>query len=164
VIELGCAARQSIAKLDNSVFWLASDLTVRRLVGTTPVRVSTHGIESIIAGWGDVSTAYGMTYSYGGHLVYVLTLQGQGTVAFDVTTGEWHERRSIESAYWKVVALAQYAEQVYALHEDGRIGILSDATYTEFGDVQRVEFTTQPLYAEGRRVALRSVDLLVKTQ
>lgn len=164
VIELGCAAGASLAKLDNSIFWLASDLTVRRLSGFTPVRISTHGIEWIISTWGDVSECYGLTYSHAGHLCYVLTCPGKGTVVFDATTSEWHERRSLGASYWKVVALAQYAEQVYALHEDGRLGILDTSTYTEFGDVQRVELTTAPIYDAGRRVVVRQVELQAKTQ
>ena len=64
----------------------------------------------------------------------------------------------------QVVATAQYAEQVYALHEDGRIGIMSTSTYTEFGDTQRVEFTCAPIYAAARRVTVGSVELQVKSQ
>src|SRR5262245_58526090 len=43
--ECGCANGRTIAKLDLSVFHVADDLTVRRLEGLTPTRVSTHGIE-----------------------------------------------------------------------------------------------------------------------
>ncbi len=164
VIEMGCAAGRSLAKLDNSIFWLASDLTVRRLTGFTPLRISTHGIENIIATWGDVSSAYGMAWSYGGHLMYSLTVKDKGTVVYDATTNEWHERRSYGQNHWAVVAIAQYAEQVYALSEDGVIGIMDANTYSEFGDYQVVEWTHAPLYAEGRRVRLNSVELAVRTQ
>src|SRR5690606_7719900 len=46
LLEIGSAAPYGLAKQDNAVFWLASDLSVRRLNGPTPVRVSQHGIES----------------------------------------------------------------------------------------------------------------------
>jgi hypothetical protein len=164
VIELGCAAGQSLAKLDNSIFWLASDLTVRRLSGFTPVRISTHGIEQIIAGWGDVADCYGLAWSYGGHLFYALTKKNAGTVVFDATTGEWHERKTYGYPHWRVVAVAQYAEQVYALSEDGLIGIMDVNTYTEFNDFQVVEWTHAPIYAGGRRVRVNSVELTVKSQ
>ena len=164
VIELGCAAGASLAKLDNSIFWLANDGSVRRLSGFTPVRVSTHGIEEIIRGWGDASEAYGMAYSYGGHLVYVLTKKNHGTVAYDATTNEWHERASYGYAYWRVVDIASYNDLVYLLDDAGRVGVMDGTVYTEFGDTQRVEFTCDPIYAEGRRVVLRSAELMVKTQ
>jgi len=162
-IELGCAAGRSLAKLDNSVFWLASDMTVRRLSGYTPVRVSTHGIEEIIRGWGDVSDAWGMSYTFGGHLMYVLSTK-KGTVVFDASTGEWHERRSYGYEYWRIVSIVQYAELVYFLSEDGKVGIMDSSVYQEFGEIQRVEFTCKPIYAEQRRVCLDSIDLVVKTQ
>ena len=44
------------------------------------------------------------------------------------------------------------------------IGIMDANTYTEFGTFQVVEWTHAPLYAEGRRVRLNSVELVVKTQ
>lgn len=164
VIELGCGAGASLAKIDNSIFWLANDLTVRRLSGFTPVRVSTHGIESIIASWGDVSDCYGLAWSYGGHLLYALTKRDYGTVVFDITTGEWHERKSYGANHWQVVAVAQYAEQVYTLSESGVLGIMDSATYEEYNDPQVVEWTHAPIYASARRVRVNSAELTLKTQ
>jgi hypothetical protein len=35
-LEIGCLNGRTLAKQDNSVFWLANDYTVRRLDGATP--------------------------------------------------------------------------------------------------------------------------------
>lgn len=96
-IEHGCAAKHSVAKLDNTVFWLGKDENgqgmVWRAQGYTPARVSTHAIEHAISGYGDISDAFGWTYQQEGHSFYVLTFPTAGkTWAFDAATGLWHER------------------------------------------------------------------------
>jgi len=164
LIELGCAAGKSIAKLDNSIFWLASDLTVRRLSGMTPQRVSTHGVEVALQGYGDVRDAYGVSYTFGGHLHYALTVPGRGTWVYDVTTSRWHERKSYAQAHWEVIATAQFGVDVWAIHEDGRVGVMQAGRYTEFGDPQVVSWTNAPLYMDGERVSLAEVELSIKTQ
>ena len=60
-IEHGCAAAASVAKLDNTVFWLGADDRgsgiVWRAQGYTPVRISTHAVEKAISGYADISDA-----------------------------------------------------------------------------------------------------------
>ena len=96
-IETGCAAAFSIAKLDNSLFWLGTDARgqgiVYRANGYTGVRVSTHAIEYAIAQYGNISDAIAYTYQQEGHAFYVLTFPtGNATWVYDVSTQVWHER------------------------------------------------------------------------
>jgi hypothetical protein len=98
-VELGCLNGRTIAKLDNSVFWLASDYTIRRLSGATPQRVSDHAFEQFLASI-EVASASAYAYSRGGHLFYVLTCN-QGTWVHDVTTGEPHERQTYGRDFWR---------------------------------------------------------------
>ncbi len=95
--EIGCIAKSSICKLDNSLFWLGADPRgygiVYRNSGYTGKRVSTHAIEYAIQGYGDVSDAVAYTYQQEGHAFYVLAFPTAGkTWAYDVATGAWHER------------------------------------------------------------------------
>jgi hypothetical protein len=99
--ELGCLAPYSVAKLDNSVFWLGNDArgygVVYRANGYTGARVSTHAIEYAIQSYGDVTDAIAYTYQQEGHMFYVLTFPtANKTWVFDVTTGLWHERAGFE--------------------------------------------------------------------
>ena len=96
-LEIGCMARDSVAKLDNSVFWLATDDrgfgTIQRAAGYTPQRVSNHAVEAAIARYGSVSDAVGYTYQQEGHSFYVISVPGAGaTWCLDVSNGRWHER------------------------------------------------------------------------
>jgi len=96
-LEVGCAAARSIAKADNTVFWLGADDrgqgVVYRANGYTPARVSTHAIEFAIASYATISDAVAYTYQQEGHLYYVLTFpSGNATWVYDVASDLWHER------------------------------------------------------------------------
>jgi len=97
VNELGCAATYSVAKMDNSLFWLGADArgqgVVFRAQGYSGQRISTHAVEYAIQSYGTISDAIGFTYQQDGHSFYVLTFPtAQKTWVFDVATGAWHER------------------------------------------------------------------------
>jgi hypothetical protein len=95
--EFGCAATYSIAKLDNTIFWLGKDArglgVVYRANGYTGQRVSTHAVEWQIQQYGDLSDAIAYSYQQDGHSFYVLTFpSADATWVYDVSTQAWHER------------------------------------------------------------------------
>ena len=95
--ELGCVAPYSIAKMDNSVFWLGQDARGQGIVfranGYTGQRISTHAVEFAIQGYGSISDAVAYTYQQDGHSFYVLTFPSANTTwVFDAATNAWHER------------------------------------------------------------------------
>ena len=101
-LEIGCVSAFSIAKLDNSLFWLGTDARgqgiVYRANGYTGVRVSTHAIEYAIAQYGNISDAIAYTYQQEGHAFYVLTFpSGNATWVYDVSTQVWHERAGLDN-------------------------------------------------------------------
>ena len=147
--EVGCFNGDTIVKLDNSVVWVANDYTVRRLQGVTPQRISTHAVEQFLTGV-DVSTLRAFSYSQDGHFFYVLTCS-TGCWAYDVTSNEWAERETYPNAYyeWQYQASAhgrQYVGNAYS----NAVGYFDAETYTENGGIQRMEWTYQPIYADGR--------------
>ena len=96
-LETGCLAAYSVAKLDNSLFWLGSDARgngiVYRANGYTGVRVSTHAVEYAIENYTVLSDAIGYSYQQAGHSFYVLIFPTENkTWVFDAATGAWHER------------------------------------------------------------------------
>jgi hypothetical protein len=97
--EIGCVATYSVAKLDNSLFWLGADARgqgiVYRANGYTGARVSTHAVEYAIAQYGTISDAIAYTYQQEGHTFYVLTFpSANATWVYDAATQAWHERGS----------------------------------------------------------------------
>ena len=96
-MEVGCEAAYSVAKLDNSVFWLGSDARGRGVVyranGYSPARISTNAVEYAIQNYGSISDAIGYTYQQDGHPFYVLIFPtADATWVYDVSTQLWHER------------------------------------------------------------------------
>ncbi len=162
-MEKGCAAALSPATLDSTVFWLGADLIVYKAVGYTPQRISTHGLEEILRAASTVSDAYGMTYTQGGHLFYILTLPTlDRTFCYDTATQGWHERQSgtdqINGA-WHVKWLAAAFGKIWAGLNSGRLCEVDLDTYTEAGEAIRRAAVTPPFYPDGKRAAMTLAEL-----
>jgi hypothetical protein len=104
--EIGCIAPYSVAKMDNSVFWLGADARgqgiVYRANGYQGVRVSTHAVEYAIQQYGNLADAVGYTYQQDGHTFYVLNFTNADTTwVFDAATGSWHERAGFRNGDFK---------------------------------------------------------------
>lgn len=100
-IEHGCAARNSAATMDNTVFWLGKSIEgggiVWRLNGYTPQRVSTDAIEYAIAGYPRMDDAIAYSYQQEGHTFYVISFpSGNTTWTYDVATQMWHQRAYLD--------------------------------------------------------------------
>lgn len=103
--EVGCIAPYSVAKLDNTLFWLGADprgtCIVYKAVGYGAQRVSTHGLEKVFQSYSYVGDAVAYSYQQEGHTFYVLTFPtANATWCFDAATNEWHQRGSwVNGAY-----------------------------------------------------------------
>jgi hypothetical protein len=145
-IELGCCARLGVAKADNSVFWLASDRTVRRLSGRTPVKVSQVGVDEAIASYSRVNDCEAISYTYAGQIIVQFHFPTEGkTWCFNVTSGEWFEQD------YRYVSAVQHNGKTWVQAEDGMVGYLSDV-HTVFGSNVTREVTTSHVFANGQRV------------
>jgi hypothetical protein len=144
-IETGCAAPYSVAKADNSIFWLMADERgngmVYRAQGYIGQRISTHAIEKAIQGYSTISDAIAYTYQQEGHTFYVLTFPtGNATWVYDVATNAWHERAYMDP---DTGALGRHRSNCYVFfngkptvgdYEDGRLYEFDLDTYTDDGD------------------------------
>lgn len=162
-IEIGCFNAATSVKLDNSVFWVANDYTVRRLQGTTPVRVSTHAVEQFLT---TVTMAAGIAYGYtqDGHLFYVLTFP-EGTFVYDATTQEWHERQTYGESFWIAGVHAQaFGLELVGDLTSNKIGYFSATDYDEWGSTQRMEWTYQPIAPESNQPVFHDrLDIICET-
>lgn len=147
-IEQGCAAEFSPVQLDNSVFWLGSDERGQGIVwranGYTPVRVSTHAIETAINDYDTISDAIGYSYQQEGHSFYVLTFpSGNATWVFDVATGLWHERAYMVPRTGQLIRHRSNCheffngEHIVGDYENGNLYALDLSTYDDNGDAQK---------------------------
>jgi len=110
VVECGCAARFSVASLDNSVLFLDDKRIVRRLDGYTPVRISTQPIEQALAECSadQIASAFAFVWEDRGHKVYYLTVPGRFTFGFDVLSQRWHRRMTKGMDRWRLSDLVYW--------------------------------------------------------
>lgn len=161
-IEQGCFNGRTPAKQDQSVLWLAQDYTVRRLDGSTPVRVSQTGIEQAL-GQVTIGSGLGWSYSQEGHLFYVLTFP-ERTFVYDCSTKEWHERQTYGYDYWLAWSHANFAGlELVGDISSNRIGYISPTVYADWGTTQRMEWTYQPVYADGNHAFHDRLEVVMET-
>ena len=146
VLEFGCQAPYSVAKMDNSLFWLGADARgsgiVYRSNGYSAQRISTHAVEWQIQQYAVTNDALAYTYQQDGHSFYVLIFPtANATWVFDVSTGLWHER-----AYWDGVQFrrhrsncqANFANRVVVGDwENNALYAFDPTVYTDNGGTQR---------------------------
>jgi Phage stabilisation protein len=144
--EIGCIAPYSVAKMDNSVFWLGADARgqgiVYRAQGYQGVRVSTHAVEFAIQQYADLSDAVGYTYQQDGHTFYVLNFTGADTTwVYDAATGSWHERAGFVNGDFTRHRSNNHARFNGAPHvgdyQNGKIYTFSLDVYADDGNVQK---------------------------
>ncbi|CAB5187185.1 Bacteriophage P22, Gp10, DNA-stabilising [uncultured Caudovirales phage] len=145
-MEVGCAAAYSVAKLDNSLFWLGRDMRGRGIVyrakGYTGVRVSTHAIEFAIQNYGNISDAIAYSYQQEGHSFYVLTFpSANATWVYDASTQIWHERAGFSNGVFtrhrSNCQAAFNSEIVVGDYQNGNIYAFDLDVYADNGAMQK---------------------------
>jgi hypothetical protein len=144
--EVGCIAPYSVAKMDNSVFWLGADVRgqgiVYRAEGYQATRVSTHAVEFAVQGYSNLADAVGYTYQQDGHTFYVLNFTSADTTwVFDAATGAWHERAGFRNGDFKRHrgnCQARFnGDPIIGDYEDGRLYAFSLDVYADAGATQK---------------------------
>jgi len=145
-MEVGCEAAYSVAKLDNSVFWLGSDARGRGIVyranGYTPARISTNAVEYAMQSYGSISDAIAYTYQQDGHPFYVLIFpSAEATWVYDVSTQLWHERAGFENGQFvrhrSNCQMSFNSEVVVGDYEDGRLYAFDLDVYADDDQLQK---------------------------
>ncbi len=142
-IEQGCAAAGTIAKADNTLLWLGSNEqgagVVYRADGYTPIRISTHAMERVFAGY-TLADAFSFTYQQEGHAFYVLTFPTDSkTWVYDVSTQQWHERAWMNPntgalSRWRANCHVFFnGKHLVGDYENGKVYSLDLDTYTDDG-------------------------------
>lgn len=136
----GCAARDTIVQDDNGLFFLGNDRIFYRLDGDTPKRISSHAVETALAGYTTITDAFCLIYDIDGHKFLVLTFPSENASwSLDLATGAWHERTTLIGGLpkrWRGNCYESFAgKQLIGDNSDGRIYELSPTTYTEAGGV-----------------------------
>lgn len=161
-LEIGCFNGRTVAKMDNSIFWLANDYTIRRLDGSTPVRVSNHAVEQSIVN-ASIASARAFAWSQFGHFFYEITFP-EVTWVYDATTKTWHNRETYGLDYHSAGFHAQaFGLEIIGNTQSNQIGKFDPLIYTEWDETQRMSWTYQPVYAENRRANHDRLEIVLES-
>lgn len=166
-IDDGLAATFARNRLDNTTFYLAQDdrgsIVAKRLNGYTPVRISTHAIETAWRGYSKVSDAVSWPFGFNGHLFWVVNFPsanaGRGSSwVYDVATQLWAEWFYLNPGNGKEYAMkAQNHMHAFGKHlvgdpNSGNIYELNDTFYDDDGDAIRRVRRLPHIANEGERI------------
>ena len=168
-IQMGCAARYSVARLDNTIIWLATDekgdvFVVLLGPNYSPLVISTPTMNYLFGQYTAVSDAFAQTYRLGGHECYVLTFPTQNvTWVYDASTKEWHQWGSGTSGRHLMQCMAARSNTLKPLialsTANGKVYDISSTTYTDNGAAIYRERTSHHAEAEQKRMTIASLQL-----
>ena len=149
-IEKGCGARYTVAKQNNTIYFVGSDLMVYQMTGYTPVRISSHAVEKTLKDV-ELSDSFAYTYQDEGHLFYVLTIPARDlTWCFDISTGAWHIRQSYQfGRHQSNNSMFFDSKTLVGDFQNGRIYQMASNFYTDDGEPVIREFVL-PTVNQGR--------------
>lgn len=166
--ELGCAAPQSLAYGDNTLFMLAKDrnggIVVVNFNGYTPAVISTSAINYQLSLLTTISDAIGFTYWQEGHEFYVLSFPtANKTFVYDMAIQAWHQRTSLLSGIqgrWLVQSYCfSYNMCLGGDFQSGNIYKLDMTNFTENGTAITRTLVTNPYYQAGAMIFVSKLQI-----
>lgn len=159
VIARGIAGPHAKAVEDSAVFKLGDDRIAYRLQGASPMKISTYAIDREWQSYETVSDCTVFAYTFAGHkFVHFNFKKANRTFVWDISTGLWHERASIDRTgndlgRWRgSCAFTAYNKTFIGDLYSGRVGYLDADVFTEFGNKIRGELISPPVHGDGKRV------------
>jgi len=141
----GCASRNTVQNLDNTVFWLGDDGMIYR-AGSVPGPVSSPTIADKISQCATPSAINAFVCEFDGHPLYVLNIPGVGSYAYDCSRvgtiegaygdstgrGQWAQWTSFGQQTFRGVGSA-YVRGTWFVGDDasGTVWSLAKGTYTD---------------------------------
>lgn len=161
-ITVGLIGRDAATATNETVYWLANDLTVRRLDGRTATRISTYAVGRAIKRWSDPSLTVVSSHVWNDHLMIVLR-NPDGCWVFDQASNLWHERGSFELPSWRCRTYANcYGLDLFGSAENGKIYKLDEDTFDEDGAILPFEMITPYAWAGGLRGSINELEVVIE--
>ena len=142
-IDIGLLSSMAAVKLDREIIWLASDGTIRRMVGYGGEIISTPAVQRAIGSVEDPEDIYAFAWHSRelGHSFVAFSCE-QWTWVYDLREGSWHERKSEGLDYWRVSAVVEWQGRVLAGdYSSGEVYVMSPDYHDEGG--ARLDMTVQ---------------------
>lgn len=160
--QIGCAAKYSIARYENSLIWFCRNEQGENTVCITAQyateTVSNHAVEHAWSQYAQTSDAIGFVYQEEGHAFYVLTFPtADATWVMDIEQRMWHQRVSSDPA---TGAPHRHRSNCYANLQDlrlvgdyatGQVHLMSRSVYTDAGTTIRRQRRSPHVWSKENR-------------
>lgn len=171
-LNVGCAAKDSIALFGSSLVWLSKTESGQGIVvmtnGYQPQRISNHAVESALSNYTRIDDAISYCYQQDGHSFLVMTFPAASkTWCFDVTTGMWHERASLDEDYnqqrHRTTCHCFFnGQHLVGDYENGMVYVLSNASNKDNDRPIMRERITPVLNAGNSRMRINSLEIMAQ--
>ncbi|HNA22764.1 MAG TPA: packaged DNA stabilization protein, partial [Agitococcus sp.] len=172
-MESGCAAALSVAKLDNTVFFLGRNVyghgLVYRLNQYVPQIVSNRGIEQMINTFARIDDAIAYAYQKNGHSFYVLTFPtANKTLVYDASIQDpdmaWSVRETYNLGRDRATCHAfAFNKHLVGDSQSGKIFELDENTHTDGGLPIVWSRTSAHIISDYKRIRHKEVVLNFQT-
>ena len=161
-MDRGCGGRYTVAKMDNTVYWLGNDGIFYVLAGYQPIRISTGPIEQAIIGL-DWDKAFAFVWESAKHKVCYWTFPDGLTWGYDVSSKLWHRRESYGLTRWRVSSMAFWNGQWICGDFQGPQLWTADANYILEGSEKFISERTTGVISDDQSLMLvPRLELLVQ--
>jgi len=161
LIEQGCTRGRTVAKDDNSVFWVRPDGAVVRAAGVTPQVISTPEIQEMV---NDGTLRNGFTFADRGQKFYCITFLDRTSLAYDLSTGLWAERSTgVGDMPWFCRVQATLNRVEYFGTTTGKIVTFDPDVFTDVGDVIEAVAVSVPVERNGEQFSINKVHLNIRS-
>ena len=171
LIELGTLSANTATILDNAVFWLGHDYTVREGRGSVAKIVSTHHISRMIQGFSAATDAIGFGFTFNNHTLYVLTFPtADTTLVYDLANKIWYEWKSYltggteDDGRYRANCHAEFNnEDIVGDYENNKLYKIDQTVYEDDGNRIRQMRVFRVPKVEGDPVFMHELELDLNT-
>lgn len=161
VMDLGCLASKSVARLDQTICWVAHDRTVRLLKGYAGERISTPAVERDIEALADKTTITATSWTRDGHSFYEIS-SDDWTWVYDSQHG-WSNRESYGRSNWRISTVTEAFGKVICGDRDSpNLYEMSQQFSDEDGDPLVFSVTLPPVSAYPHLLTLDALHIDVE--
>lgn len=167
-VEVGLIGKYAVARIDNSVAWLASDKTVRIMRNGVPQIISDAMIAAEIESWSDASLTMAFPFTLRGHQFLVLR-NPDGCLIWDASLPPavaWSSRTSQESDTWRVwvgeTMVEWGAATIVGDASTGKLYTLDVDTYDEDGAELIWQLTSRTMGPGGLPFTVDAIEIEIE--
>lgn len=172
--QKGCLSAKTLIEVNGSLVWIGSGENEQPGIymtnGGVPQKISTSSVDTLIYSGGidQVLKSFALRHSEKGHILVTFTVPSVCTIIYDVSTGAWFRRESLDRFLqpkpWRVTSIVDaYSILLVGDELSGNIGSLSESAFYEYGEEIRRYFTTPTIDNGGKPFSVYQLELVAES-